>query len=252
MLRQYANYLFNKTIKSVYITDNSDFKLIEDLMQSYTKRKLTEEEVLSKFIAYLESLKRIEMDSTTVNYKSNYITESIGITPSNILDIGAGKGSILSNLKKHYNLPKESVYALDLQPINNDEITVISYTDDMKIPFDDGTIDLVVMLSLLHHVPPDARMQLLSEVSRVLSPNGRVIIREHDASNGDLAFYIFLQLLHYVWYIYNGESKDPLILMTRRQTVELFSKYEMVSVNYIKPVGNSNLQKLYGEVYKKN
>lgn len=248
MLKQYANYLFNKTIKSVYETKKGDFKIIENLIQSYTKNKLTEEEVLADFTNYINSLKRIEREDNS-NYKSNYITESVDIKPTNILDIGAGTGSILTNLKNHYELPKESVYALDLQPIHNDEVTVISYTDDMKIPFEDGKIDLIVMLSLLHHVPE--RDQLLSEVNRVLSPGGRVIIREHDGSNGDLAYYIFLQLIHYVWYIYNNESRDPLMLMTRRQTIQLFNKHGMKSLCYIEPIGNSNLQKIYGEVYKK-
>lgn len=249
MIKNYVNYLINKTIKSVYITKNTDFKFIENLINSYTKNQQTEEEILTTFIAYLESLEKKQLERSTCNYKVNYITESVDIKPSNILDIGAGDGSILTCLKSHYGLQKESVYALDLQPIKREDITVIGYTDDMKIPFDDGTIDLIVMLSLLHHVPE--RDSLLSEVYRVLSPNGRVIIREHDGSNNDKAYYIFLQLLHYVWYTYNGESKDPLMLMTRKQAIDLFKQHGFVSQSYIKPIGNSNLQKIYGEVYKK-
>jgi ubiquinone/menaquinone biosynthesis C-methylase UbiE len=249
MIKNYTNYLVNKTIRSIYITKSSDFKLIENLITSYVKKKETEEQVLTKFTNYINSLQLKPKNNDTTSYKSDYITESVDITPTNILDIGAGDGSILNNLKQHYNLPKESVYALDLQPIKRDDITVIGYTDDMKIPFEDGKIDLVVMLSLLHHVPE--RDGLLAEVSRVLSPNGRVIIREHDGSNNDREYYIFLQLLHYVWYIHNNESKDPLILMTREETLQLFAKHNFVSHTYIKPIGNSNMQKIYGEVYKK-
>jgi len=249
MIKNYASYLFNKTIKSVYVTRNSDFKLIENLIISYTKKRMTEKEVLDKFISYIQSLTRKEISDNS-SHKINYITDSVDIKPSKILDIGAGNATILHSLGKYYNIPKESLYALDLQPIQRDDVTIISYTDDMKIPLEDGSIDLIVMLSLLHHVPE--RDGLLSEVNRVLSPNGRVIIREHDGSNNDLAYYIFLQLLHYVWYVYNNESRDPLLLMTRNQTVELFLKHGMVSHIYIKPVGNSNLQQIYGEIYKKN
>lgn len=249
MLKKYTDYLFYKTIGSVYVTPRTGYKFVESLITSYVKLRITEDEVLNKFIEYLGSLKKKELDKTT-DYKADYIVNSIDITPSSVLDIGAGTGTILSSVKKYYNLETTSVYALDLQPILREDITVIGYTDDMKIPLGDGKIDLVIMLSLLHHV--EQRDELLSEVYRVLSPNGRVIIREHDGSNDNKMYYIFLQLLHYVWYVYNNESRDPLLLMTREQTLELFSNHGFISHSYLKSMGKSNIQEIYGEVYKKN
>lgn len=246
MLKSYINYLINHVMKSVYQIPNNTDQLLRRLMISYDKNTMSEENILNEFTTFLNTLTKIEKDAY-VNHKINYITESVDIKPSNVLDIGAGTGEILVGIKNYYGLPKEKVYALDLQPIQRDDITVIWYDENMKIPFDDGSIDLIVMLSLLHHVPE--RSPLLAEVHRVLSPNGRVVIREHDDTKTRL-YYIFIQLMHYVWYVYNNETRDPLVMMSRNETIKLFKSVGFKSHNYIKPVG-FNIQKLYGEVYKK-
>ena len=246
MQSQYIDYLVGHVLKCVYVLPKNVKKDIASIMDGYVKNNITESQALARFIPYLESLTPIVRDNNSC-HKVQYITESVGITPTNILDIGAGTGVILNELKKHYGLTKEKVFALDLQPIEREDITVIGYTDDMKIPFEDGSIDLIVMLSLLHHVPE--REALLKEVSRVLSPTGRVIIREHDDNKSRL-YYIFIQLMHYVWYIHNDESRDPLVMMSRRETLNLFKSVGMVSCKYI-TIQGQNLQRLYGEVYKK-
>jgi len=249
MREQYIKYITNNIMKGIYEHDyQKTSALLRKLMIAYEKKNCTEEQILSEFVNYLTTLKIITTD-VNVNHKINYITDSIDITPSNILDIGAGTGEILSGIKNHYGLPKEKVYALDLQPISREDVTVIGYDENMKIPFEDESIDLVVMLSLLHHIQPSDRLHLLTEVHRVLAPGGRVIIREHD-NYGSRLFYIFIQLMHYVWYIRNNESKDPLFMMKRSETIQLFKEVGFESCNYIKPVGN-NYQRLYGEVYKK-
>ncbi len=249
MREQYIKYIVNNIMRGIYEHDyRKTSTLLRKFMISYERQTCTEEQILSEFVNYLGTLKTVDTKNS-VSHKIDYITDSIDITPSNILDIGAGTGEILSGIKNYYRLPKEKVYALDLQPIKRDDVTVIGYDENMKIPFDDGTVDLVVMLSLLHHIPPDDRIHLLTEVRRVLSPNGRVIIREHDSDKSRL-FYIFIQLMHYVWYVRNNESRDPLIMMRRDETLQLFKNIGFESCNYIKPVGN-NYQRLYGEVYKK-
>ena len=243
MLKTYTAYLANKLIKNLYETNDVTYGLIRKLLSSYDGN---EKPIIEEFVNHLNSLKRI--DTMPVNtHKIDYITDSIGIKPTNVLDIGAGKGIILSGVKQFYGLSTENVYALDLQPIERKDITVIGYDENMKIPLEDNSIDLIIMLSLLHHV--EDRKQLLLEVVRVLSPNGRVIIREHDDDKTKL-FYIFIQLMHYVWYEYNNESRDPLVMMSHKELISLFKSVGLTSVNYIKPVG-FNIQKLYGEVFKK-
>jgi ubiquinone/menaquinone biosynthesis C-methylase UbiE len=45
-----------------------------------------------------------------------------------------------------------------------------------RLPFEDASLDLVVSSYLLHELPADVRAQVLSEMTRVLKPDGLVVI----------------------------------------------------------------------------
>lgn len=233
-----------KTLERVYVPKANTMSLIKNIINQYNKQN--EKQLLDTFIEHLNSLEQ-KPDEPKSEYKVDYITKSIDIVPKNIIDIGAGTGTVLSAVGKQFNIPKESLYALDLQPIVLDDVTVINYTAEGKIPLEDKSVDLVIMLSLLHHILPKDRADLLSEVRRVLSPNGRVIIREHDDAK-NAKFRIFLQLIHYIWYIRNGETHDPLYLMSRSETIDEFKNAGFSRVKFIR--ANINIQRIYGEVYK--
>ena len=51
------------------------------------------------------------------------------------------------------------------------------------IPFDDREFDLVTAVCVYHHVPPDTRGSLTTEVARVLKPGGVFCIIEHNPYN---------------------------------------------------------------------
>jgi hypothetical protein len=102
---------------------------------------------------------------------------------------------------------------------------------------------------VLHHIPPEVRPSIMSEISRILSPNGVVIIREHD-NDGTQDFYIFLDLMHLFWYLAFDETPDPLYLLSRGETQKLFDYVGLESVGYTTYPGN-NPQHLYHEMFAK-
>lgn len=218
---------------------------IRKLIQEYLNTS-NEQKVLNDFKAILQTQVPRKLSPVKGDHKTSLIIENIDITPANVLDIGAGDGTILLELKKHYRLDQDKVFALELQPIVKHGVTVINYVDG-KIPMPDGSVDLIVMFSLLHHIQPDGRVALLKEVRRVVSPNGRVIIREHDNIKNK-EFYIMIQLIHYIWYIRNGEHEDPLIMMSRDETKKMFADCGFVPHTYI-DIG-SNKQRIYCQTFK--
>lgn len=184
--------------------------------------------------------------------KYNPITPggSPGFTPKSVLDIGAGTTDITSAIKNYYKLESRDVFAIDQKLPNTVEVTPLVYVDG-KIPLPDNSINLIVMFVVLHHIPPDIRPSIISEAARVLTPGGYFIIREHD-DNGDPNFYIFLDLLHLFWYIVRGETVDPLYLLSRAATHDLFAKFGLTSVEYVTYPGTiPNPQRLYHEMYTK-
>jgi SAM-dependent methyltransferase len=91
------------------------------------------------------------------------------------LDIGADNGVISYLLRQHGG----QWYSADL-----DEHTVASIRqlvgtgvyriDGRKLPFDNGSIDQVVIVDFLEHIPDDA--SFIRELARVIKPGGRLII----------------------------------------------------------------------------
>ena len=72
----------------------------------------------------------------------------------------------------------------------------IDYQNPVKIEIPSASADLITLNQGLHHQPQDKIMDFLSEVHRILRPNGLFIVREHDALPG---LYPMLYLAHSVF-----------------------------------------------------
>jgi SAM-dependent methyltransferase len=166
--------------------------------------------------------------------------------PKTILDIGAGTGEILIALKNHYRLDSSMVYAIDQKLPKLSDVTPLTY-DSGKIPLPDRSVDVIVMLMVLHHIPIQDRLLIISEMSRVLSVDGVIIIREHD-DNKDPKFHTFLDFIHLFWYIASDETQDPLYLLSQQETTNLFDQAGLKSIQ-ISKYPEPNPQQIYHEVF---
>lgn len=210
-------------------------------------------ELFSQVLYELEKLppKNSSIETDRTDERISIIVDmlkSIKLIPKNILDVGAGTGDITSALKIYYNLPGNMVFAIDKKLPDVSNITPLIYNNG-NIPLPDDSIDLIIMFVVLHHIPPNNREKILSEITRVLSPNGAFIIREHDA-DGTLNFNVFIDMLHIFWYLVYNENPDPLYLMTRNETFELLTKFGLKSKLYSTYSG-PNPQRLYHELFIK-
>jgi ubiquinone/menaquinone biosynthesis C-methylase UbiE len=107
--------------------------------------------------------------------KANKIIKVLGqhrdLSTARVLDIGTGAGLIANALSKHAK-------AVDSIDIVDDRTTTEGYTQtlvtDERIPFPDGTFDVVITNQVLEHVP-DAALHL-KEIRRVLADDGVVYL----------------------------------------------------------------------------
>jgi len=99
------------------------------------------------------------------------------------LDVGCGTGRLLASL--HQAWPGLRLVGLDLSPPYLVEARrLIGRTARVKLiegaaealPFDDGNLDLVVSSFLMHELPSAVRSRALSEMARVLKPDGLVVV----------------------------------------------------------------------------
>jgi ubiquinone/menaquinone biosynthesis C-methylase UbiE len=100
-------------------------------------------------------------------------------TPGLILDAGGGTGRVAQALKDFASqviVADASLGMLQQAKIKDGLYVVCSETE--KLPFPDGLFDRVIMVDALHHVYDQENT--ISELLRVLKPNGRVLIEEPD------------------------------------------------------------------------
>ena len=107
-----------------------------------------------------------------------------------------------------------------------------SWYDGEKLPFDDGTFDVVVAICVLHHVPVSERFKVVSEMVRVSRHEGVVAVFEHNPYN---------PLTRHA--VNTCELDRDAVLLPPRETVELLQESAQVepeSRHYLfSPLGGS-------------
>ena len=106
--------------------------------------------------------------------------------PLSVLDLGCGTGVVIRNLEKKLH-PQSVLYGVDISQKLLDAAKSIDPASRVQwqkseaggsLPFDDASLNAVVMHTLLSHVPDTAT--ILREAVRVLQPGGRIIIFDAD------------------------------------------------------------------------
>ncbi|MBI4039346.1 class I SAM-dependent methyltransferase [Candidatus Daviesbacteria bacterium] len=98
---------------------------------------------------------------------------------SRVLDVGCGKGFLLHDLKEL--IPQITVAGVDIS-----EYAINSALDDVKpfiqignakkLPFADGTFDLVLSINTIHNLPIEDCLPALSEIERVSQKHKFIVV----------------------------------------------------------------------------
>lgn len=135
------------------------------------------------------------------------------------LDIGSSNGLITKAIGAALGLPKENIYAVDVEQWIGQENKVdedakdhinfsfININDEKKsiTHYKDGTFKLITILQALHHF--ENLNQMMKEIQRLSSLGGTIIIREHNTI--DKTTQMLTDLEHLIYGIlYDGLSID--------------------------------------------
>ncbi|TAK73161.1 MAG: class I SAM-dependent methyltransferase [Gammaproteobacteria bacterium] len=125
-----------------------------------------------------------------------------------LLDIGCGHGLIHKHLKDH-NLRLVGVEMADevlqLAKQNNPDITYLCH-DGKILPFKENTFDAVIAICVMHHIPPQQWADFLTEMKRIIKPDGIAIIFEHNPYNPFTRYIVKNNIL----------DKDAVLLSSRK------------------------------------
>lgn len=135
------------------------------------------------------------------------------LTPmKSYLDVGCSEGSITAALGGYFvssaGLPADQIYGCDVTPMDVDpasfKFTLIDPNDPHVLPYESSSQSVVSAVMMLHHVSKPELM--LEEMSRVMIPDGMLIIREHDAISP--SFSILLDVMHAFYMLVWPEEKE--------------------------------------------
>lgn len=180
-------FKYLKTMILKYKMKN-DKQMYERLQKNYKIMTLAEENYDSKQKSYL-MYRGLNRANNIIN-----ITNNLGIKNiKNYLDIGTGNGMIAESIGKKFNLDWEQIHCLDVESCVIDRIGKCNFQiyDGINIPLNKNSIDLITLFMVLHHVKE--LKKLLKSIHKVLSPDGILIIREHDANSDDIKTLIDVQ-----------------------------------------------------------
>ena len=114
--------------------------------------------------------------SDTRSYTWSWITDFVKSIPTGatIYDIGCGSGRNMNyDGYKFVGVDSSSAF-VDMCIANKQHAVKASMTD---LPFDDDTTDAVMCIAAFHHLSTEERrMKALSEMTRVLKKNGRILL----------------------------------------------------------------------------
>jgi ubiquinone/menaquinone biosynthesis C-methylase UbiE len=98
-----------------------------------------------------------------------------------VLDLGTGTGALLRRLAERPDRPRQ-VTGLDASAAMLAQVPPLPEgwslreADVLSLPVADGVLDVVMSAYLIHLLEPADRRAVLTEIARVLTPGGRVVL----------------------------------------------------------------------------
>ena len=135
------------------------------------------------------------------------------------VDIGGGNGNVISGLRNHIGIrnktKKEDFICVETEtdwgetyPFNNENITylLLKGDEEINLSIEPHSVDVILCMCSLHHMRNDTIFEMLTNMKRILKPEGKILIKEHDVT-GALS-YIMCEhhLYHLLDCAYNGEQ----------------------------------------------
>ena len=111
-----------------------------------------------------------------------YHQRSIDTTRLSYLDLGCGKGELLTLLRDDFGQVAGCDPSTEMLG-TVEGVDKRAQSDPEKIPFGNTEFELVTAAGVFHHVPPPSRLALVREVARVLKPGGIFAVLEHNPYN---------------------------------------------------------------------
>ena len=177
-------------------------------------------------------------------YINNILKKVAHLNDKKILDFGCGIGtsSCIFTPNNYFGVDNDYRrihYAKLLNPEYN-----FSVLQNHHIPSDDNSIDYILVIAVIHHIPTDVLPFYLQEFHRILKPNGKIILIEPCIFKKCYLSNLFMKILDRGKYIQNQENYFKLFSSNNYQVKEI-KKYKQLcfynKILFLATPLNSNL-----------
>lgn len=198
--KRVKTWMRNATPKTMDKTFQTIYALLAHYAEKYKLQPQNHHEyIIPKIHAFLQATQvKLIQTPKTKQIQTNQLL------PLVIADVGGGNGNVLSGLNKRMHLPKEHMLCIETRtdwtesyPFDNDDITYLFWQNNV-MPIADESCDVVCCMVSLHHMTPATCSNAIREIHRILKPNGRFLIKEHDVGNQTT-----LQIVLWEHYLYH-------------------------------------------------
>ena len=149
---------------------------------------------MAEFDSYSESYRDLVTRSVRVSgepseyfaaYKARYISRLCQpVKIERVLDYGCGVGSLAEQIKVHLPRAKVDGYDPSQESVNCISQALLGQGSfRCELDLLQGGYDMIVISNVLHHVRPESRLAVFSQILQMLTPGGRVVIFEHNPIN---------------------------------------------------------------------
>lgn len=122
-----------------------------------------------------------------------------------LVDIGGGNGNILSGIQTRLSGPVDNYICVENQSdwqetyeYSNENIRYMFWDNQELLGLADGSVDLAFCMVSLHHMTDATISNILAELSRVLKPGGKLLIKEHAATPENLKYILWEHHLYHI------------------------------------------------------
>lgn len=219
---KWKNKLLHILFRDLYSV-NIDISVIKATLDYYNdmRRKQSNKsgydmKIINKFrelVAKPANQYNDENDTNRANRKVQKIKKYIGNNRS-ILDYGGNVGHFASAFGKYYKIPVNKRIVVDIinwsgrkwKPRN--DITFIEYKKQSPKKFNKliGTVDIISVFHVLHHINKDEREKIIDIFNAVLNKSGKIVLYEHDSKSNNKNMGFLLDLEHCLFDVVVGQT----------------------------------------------
>jgi ubiquinone/menaquinone biosynthesis C-methylase UbiE len=205
----------------------------------------------------------------------SYYADKNSLSNIKIVDIGGGEGDVVLGIANACSIKLSNIYCVENKEAwtekykFNNKINYI-FWDNKHIDIESNSVDVIILMVVLHHTSDNLMQTILTNVKRILKPGGMVIIKEHHMDS-DLTKHL-IDWEHHLYSLYNIDNNNITHFITEYvdsyvdnfKTMDYFDNlfdsngFELVNklnrkfdtfVSFNSDYGN--ITKLYWAIYKK-